>query len=200
MTVLDDLPEQRILEQSMRLPAGGAVTGWASLRLHGGNFFDGLAPDGRVRLPVPLAVGGLGNVRSDVHAAVSREPLDPSEVVVVHDVPCTVVRRALPDEMRRTGDLREAVVWMDMAAAALLVSIRGMRDYRAGRTTWRRTRLVAKALGLASESSRSANETRARLIWELDARLPRPLVNCHVWDRDGSYEDNTPAPRVLRPG
>jgi hypothetical protein len=36
------LPEQRILEQSMRLRSGGAVTGWASCRMHGGAFFDGL--------------------------------------------------------------------------------------------------------------------------------------------------------------
>ena len=41
----------------MRLPAVGAVTGWAACRLHGAAFFDGLAPDGVTPLPVPLAVG-----------------------------------------------------------------------------------------------------------------------------------------------
>jgi hypothetical protein len=50
--VSDDLPEQRILEQSMRLPDGGAVTGWAACRLLGASFFDGLEQDGGTRSPV----------------------------------------------------------------------------------------------------------------------------------------------------
>jgi len=41
-------------------------------------------------------------------------------------------------------------------------------------------------LGLASERSRSPNESRTRLIWEVDAGLPRPLVNQHVWDLHGN--------------
>lgn len=183
--VTDELPEQRILEQSVRLPRGGAVTGWASLRLHRGAFFDGLAPDGKTRLPVPLAVGSLSKMRGDGLVQVSREPLDPSEVVVVNGIPCTAVRRALFDEIRRTRELREAVVAMDMAAAALLVSIRRMREYLAARGSWRRSSLVQRALGLASERSRSPQETRTRMIWELDAGFPRPLVNQEVRDLRG---------------
>ena len=45
--------EQRVAEESGRLPAGGAVTGWAALRLHGANLLDGTS-DGRTPLPVPL--------------------------------------------------------------------------------------------------------------------------------------------------
>ncbi len=54
--VRDDLVEQRIVEAAVRLKTG-AVTGWAALRLHRGGYFDGLARDGRTRLPVALAVG-----------------------------------------------------------------------------------------------------------------------------------------------
>jgi hypothetical protein len=39
------------------------------------------------------------------------------------------------------------------------------------------------ALQMASEHSRSPNETRMRLIWVLDASLPVPLVNRPVFDR-----------------
>ncbi len=116
----------------------------------------------------------------------SREPLDPSEVVVIHGIPCTEVRRAVFDEMRRTREVREATVAMDMAAAALLTSIRRARAYLANRRRWRRSTVVEAALDLASEDSRSPNESRVRLIWEVDARLPRPLVNQHVWDRHGN--------------
>lgn len=180
------IPEQRILEQSVRLPDGGAVTGWASLRMWRANFFDGLASDGRTPLPVPLAVGQSSKVRGGVGVVVSREPLDPSEVRLVDGVPCTVVRRALFDEMRRRRDLREAVVAMDMAAAALLTSVSRMRAYWLAHRSWRRANLVARALELASEESRSPQESRVRLIWVLDAALPPPLVNRRVWDREGN--------------
>jgi hypothetical protein len=45
--------------------------------------------------------------------------------------------------------------------------------------------LVTRALALSSEHSRSPNETRTRLIWLLDARLPPPLVNQEIGDRRG---------------
>lgn len=43
-TVDGSVPEQRILEQSVRLPVEGVVTGWASCRLLGATFFDGVMP------------------------------------------------------------------------------------------------------------------------------------------------------------
>jgi hypothetical protein len=42
-----DVVEQRILEEAMRLPPGGAVTCWAALRMAGGNFFDGTQDVGK---------------------------------------------------------------------------------------------------------------------------------------------------------
>ena len=180
-----EVPEQRILEQSMRLPNDGAVTGWAACRWHGANFFDGLEADRRTRIAVPLAVGTKHNMRGDTAASVSRERLDAIEVVLVRGVPCTRSRRALFDEMRRVRDGREAVVAMDMMAAARLVSISQMREYCSARSAWKRTRRLFSALRLASERSRSPNETRMRLIWELDAGFPRPLVNQPIFTRLG---------------
>lgn len=174
-----------MLEQSVRLPPGGAVTGWAALRMHGGAFFDGLEQDGRTVQRVPLAIGTSGSLKSDRLIEVSREPLDPSEVVQRQGVPCTDVRRALFDEMRRTARLRDAVVAADMAAAAMLVSVRRMSAYLDERRSCRRASVARSALELASEHSRSPQESRTRLIWQLDAGLPPPLVNQHVWDRSG---------------
>jgi hypothetical protein len=174
------------MEQSARLPAGGAVTGWASLRLHRAGFFDGLAPDGRTPIPVPLVVPRGSKLRGDEEVVLSREPLVRGDTRVLHGIPCTAPRRALFDEMRRTRCLREAVVAMDMAAAALLVSVRQMQEYVAAHRGWRRSSLARRALPLASERSRSPYETRTRLIWVLDAGLPAPLVNQPVWDLDGT--------------
>lgn len=180
-----DLPEQRIIEQAVRLPDDGAITGWAALRLHGARFFDGLAPDGSSRIAVPLAVGPSSKIRGDDRVRPSREPLPPEAVVIRQGVPCTEVRRALFDEMRRRRDVREAVVAMDMAAAALLVSVRQMQEFWAAHRSWRRATLAGDALRLASEHSRSPQESRLRLVWTLDARLPAPRVNQPIWDRDG---------------
>lgn len=94
--------------------------------------------------------------------------------------------RATFDAMRRTDDVREAVVALDMMAAAKLVSIEQVAAYAETRTGARRIGVVRAALLLASEHSRSPNETRTRLIAILDAGLPGDLlVNCAVIDHRG---------------
>lgn len=181
-----DRPEQRILEQSVRLPPGGAVTGWAACRLWQATFFDGLAADRRTRLPVPLALGTGGNVRADDRVVLTRDPLPRDEVVVRHGIPCVRPLRAAYDAMRLAGDDREAVVALDMAAAAELCSPAGIAAYARARPRRRGTTSVLRAVGLASEHSRSPNETRLRLVWVLDAGLPADvLVDCPVHDRAG---------------
>jgi hypothetical protein len=186
-TVSDDVVEQRIVEQAARLPHRGAVTGWAALRLMGGAYFDGLAEGGTTRLPVPLAIGRAGTLKSGRGALVSREPLEESEIHLVQGIRCTRPFRALFDEMRRTGDSRAATVDLDMAAAARLVAVWEMGDYAAARTTWRRASVVATAVPLAGERSRSPAESRMRLVWVLDAGLPPPLCNRPVFDLRGRH-------------
>ena len=184
-SVTEDLVEQRVLEQAVRLPPGAAVTGWAAARLHGAAFFDGLGRDGRTRLPVPLVVPRASGLRGLVGSSVAREPLTLNEVGTVAGIPVTCPVRAVFDEMRRVVNPREAVVALDMAAAAELVSLREMTAYLGDRRAWRRSRRVAWALAVASELSVSPGETRMRLAWVVDAGLPTPLVNQPVWDLQG---------------
>lgn len=177
-------PEQRILEQSMRIRDAAVMTGWAALRLHGGGFFDGLGPDGCTTLPVPIAANGE-RLRSSSEVWVSRDLVPPAEVTLRHGIRCAIVERALFDAMGRAEDLREAVVAMDMAAAAELTSIRRMRRYAEARAGVRGRRTVLAALDLADEGSRSPQEVRLRLVWELDAGWGRPLTNRPVLDLEG---------------
>lgn len=179
------VPEQRILEESVRLPPGGAVTGWAACRLASANFFDGLLPDGRTERPVPLVVGPRIHRRPVPGVLFLQDRLDADEVRDRFGIPCTNALRALFDEIRLAADLREAVVAMDMMAAAELASVSRMRSYVDARDGWRGVPQVRRALDLADEDSRSPNETRMRLVWVLDAGLPRPLVNRPVFTRDG---------------
>jgi hypothetical protein len=123
-----DLSEQHILEQSVRLPPGGVVTGWAACRLHGGNFFDGLEPDRRTPVPVPLNVGPHGNLRDDTRICLCFHQLLDTERTVRYGIPTVTPVRATYDAMRLAKDPRKAVVAIDMMAAAELVSLRRLRE------------------------------------------------------------------------
>lgn len=179
------VPEQRILEQSVLLPSAGAVTGWAALRLRQASFFDGLQADGITEKAVPLISGPGQSRRPRPGVRWLEDRLDATEGSLVYGIPCTRAERALFDEMRRADDLREAVVAVDMAAAAQLISIARMDRYLRDRTGWLGVPQVRAALELADEDSRSPNETRLRLRWQLDAGMPRPLVNQPVWSLSG---------------
>lgn len=183
--VSDDLPEQRIAEQAARLREGGAVTGWASLRLHGASFFDGLEPDGRTRMAVALNPGHGHQLEDRPGGTVTRDRLYGTETTRRQGVPCTTVPRALFDEMRAARDLRAAVVAMDMAAAAELVSVARMTAYTGLHPGWTGVEQVRHALPLASEDSASPRETQMRLVWVLDAGLPPPLCNQPLFSRAG---------------
>ena len=180
-----DLPEQRILEQSVRLPSGAAITGWAGCRLHGGNFFDGLAPDGVTELPVPLALGRGGNIRRDERIEVDYLPLAADEVVVRHGIRVVVPARATFDAMRFAEDAREATVALEMSVAARFTSIERVRAYGEAHPGATGIGQVRQGCAWAREHSRSPNEVRTRLVWELDAGLPRPEINCPIHALDG---------------
>jgi hypothetical protein len=101
---------------------------------------------------------------------------------------CMPVRTALFDAMRLRDDVRDAVVDLDMTAAARLTTVGGMTGFVEGRHSWRGVPgvpLVRQALRLASDHSASPPETRLRLVWLLDAGLPPPLVNQPVYERHG---------------
>lgn len=183
-TVSDDLVEQRILEAYARAASRAVVTGWAALRLHGGGFFDGLSRDGRTRLPVPIAAN-RERIEARAGTQVQRCEVPPDEVVVIHGMRCASVERALFDEMRRHRDLREMAVAADMACAARLTTLKVMRSYCATRRWYRDVRVVAGALEMSDEHSRSPQESRFRMIWEYDAGWDRPLCNRPVLDVTG---------------
>ena len=176
--------EQRIFEQAHRIRGEGAVTGWAALRWHGAAFFDGTTLGGAVQLPVPLAVG-QSRMRADPRVTLRQAQLAPSERIFIGGIWCATVQRALFDAMRTESDVRAAVVCMDMAAAARLISVSLMWRYVALRPAWTGVPLVRAALRLASNDSRSPQETRLRLVWVIDAGLASPLCNVPVFSKSG---------------
>jgi len=182
-----DIVEQRILEESMRLPAGGAVTGWAALRLAGAGFLDGVAPDGCTVLDVPLLLPPGRDIRRGAGFTVRRERIDDRELTAFHGIPCTVPLRAVFDEVRGLEDLRERVVVIDMAVGARLIQLPVLTAYVANKAGWPHVRRALAALPLADVRSRSPQETRLRLIRVLDAGLPRPRCNWPIADAHGVF-------------
>lgn len=180
-------PEQRILEHAARLPAGAAVTGWAALRLRGGRYFDGLARDGLTPLPVPLAMSHAHRMRPFPDETVLRSALSDDEIEHLHGVPVVSAERAVFDEIRRVGELREAVVAIDMAVVARFTTLAGIAGFVRTRSCKEGVVLARRALELAVDRSASPMETRFRLIWVLDAGRPTPKCNWPVADQHGSY-------------
>jgi hypothetical protein len=153
--------------------------------MHGAAFFDGLRDGGRTRVPVPLNCGPLHQIRRQPGDDLIRDILNPDEIVAVRDVPCTTVQRATFDAVRYARSVREAVVALDMMAAAGLVTVAQMRDYVGRKQAWTGVQRARDAVSLADDLSRSPQESRLRLVWQLDAGRGRPLVNRPLFDLDG---------------
>jgi hypothetical protein len=179
-----DVPEQRVVEAAALLPAAGAVTGWAGLRLLGARFCDGRTLSGEV-LPVPLAAGPHRSHRPVDGLRWLQERISPEEVWIRCDTPVAMPERSVFDAMRLAPDLRHAVVELEMAIAAELTSLRRVAAYVAAHRGWHGVAQARAALDLACEHSRSKYETGLKLIWCLDAGLAHPLVNQEVFTLDG---------------
>lgn len=182
----DDQVEQRILEQGHRLRRG-AITGWASLRLHRAAYFDGLDRDGRTRLPVPLVENGE-RLTSSTGRRILRWRLAEEDVEVFRGVlRCAAAPRALLDAIRLESRDREAVVALDMSLAAgvaTLAALTAQLDRQRGRPGVARAR---RLLGACEPRSRSPQESRLRMVWVHDAGWGAPLCNVDVFDAAGAF-------------
>lgn len=172
---------QRILDAALRLPAGGAVGGWASTRVHGVEECDGLGMDGRTRLDVPVVLGGA-RISGTSGLEPWCDPLPDTDVRELGGLRFTAPRRTMFDRMRRARDLREAVVAADQMTHAELVKVAEMARYVEQHPRWRGVGQARRALVLCDPMARNAWETRMRMVWVLDAGLPTPLCNPPVFD------------------
>jgi hypothetical protein len=116
-----------------------------------------------------------------------RRRLDAVELDQRHGLPCVPPVRAVLDEVHRIGELREAVVVLDMALVARLVTFPELDAFIASHAGLPGVRLMRSARRLASDRSRSPMETRMRLIWVLDAGLPTPRCNWPIADANGRW-------------
>jgi hypothetical protein len=183
-------PRQRIHAAASRCGDGEAVAGWAAAWLHGARELDGAGPAGTDALaPVPICTTpdrrlvprGTGRVP----LRVSRSRLDPHEIVQLDSQPCTNLVRTAFDVARFAPDLSEAVVALDALLGATDLRLQDVVDYAGERRRWRGRPQVLQATALASARALSCPESRLRMVWQLRAGLPAPLVNVTIADSDG---------------
>ena len=180
-------PTQRILEAAPLIPSSGAITGWAAAYAHGVDALDGLDPEDLRPLKITICLGrdtGRLNLPGVTYV---RDRMADEEIAIVDDLPFTSPVRATVDGVRRALSLVEAVVFLDMAAAALGISLDDVAGWAANHPGVRGQRLIGRALRLADRASASPWETRLRLFYLLKACLPRPLVNRPVFDLNEKF-------------
>jgi hypothetical protein len=179
------LPEQRIVEAGHDLGDSQSVTGWAALRWHGAEWFDGSAPTGGLR-PVTIAVVH-GARRSQPGIEVTSEYVPPRYRMVLDGLQVVTPVCAVAFEMRYAPDLTAAVRAFDMAAAADLVSRDELLEHLELLKHWTGIPGARAAGLLVDENAWSPPEVDARLVWPLELGLAAPLTNRPVFDRAGRH-------------
>ncbi len=187
-------PVERILRAAAVLPDGAAVGGWAAALLHGAHVLDGMAQDG-TPLPIPLCLSRGQTCRRVGADRVWRSDLAPTDVTRIRGVPVTSVVRTGFDLARwdqvtvRAGScersLQEAVVHVDALLAATAVQSAEIIEYLRCHPRRAGTRQARQVLRLVDAGSASPGESRLRVLWIRDARLPAPLSNVVVRDSAG---------------
>lgn len=175
-TTVDLSIEQRIIEAGARLVGPAMVTGWAALRLAGAAYFEGW------RRAVPVLLPHASRIRAP-GVEVRRTRLALPTPVLRYGVPCAPPAVALVHELRLERDFRELVVMIEMALLAKMVTWQEVREEL--ESTRRMHTRHFDALDLSTGECRSAPEVKLKLVWELDARFGRPLMNREVLDAHG---------------
>ena len=179
--------DQRIVESLAGLPPDAAVTGWASLGWGGARWFDGLAPDGRTPLDVPVALDRRRGVRRRAGVELTEDWLLPDDVVRVDGLRATIPERAVAFEACRARTITAAVVALDMAAAADAVDLGRLADYGARLGPRPGIRRFREALSRADENSWSPQESRMRLVWTHHRPGTALAANRPIFDRTGRH-------------
>lgn len=181
-----DHPRQRALVGASVAPDDGAAGGWAAAYLLGARQLDGTTPDPSTFLPVLVCLQRPGRRPHWARTRPFRSDLDDADVVEADGVRVTSPLRTGFDLARLAPSLTEAVVALDIVVRDLGVDPGDVLAYALERRRWRGVPQVRAAAPLADPRAASPQESRYRMLWMLDAGLPRPQCNWPVRDLDGN--------------
>jgi hypothetical protein len=177
-------PMTRIQEAIAAAPADAVLTGWAAGFVLGAGDLDGRdAFTGRLQ-PVTVHVGSSARIRARSGLRTDRAVLGDDDVRTVDGM-----RVSSPGttawQLARRGPLEDAVVAVDALLRAGVIDVAGVAERVARSGSLRGVRQARRVLALADPGTASSPETRLRLVWMLDAGLPRPRCNVTVVDDQG---------------
>ncbi len=178
--------QQRIVEAVACMPPGSAATGWAALAWLAPRWFEGIGPDGRSVVPVPVAVGDHGTARPRPGVTISEDWLFDDDVIEIDGLPITVPERSVSFEARLVGSDLAATTVVDMAIFHDLVDLAGLAAYARRLGPRPGTLRLARAVSAGDENAWSPPEVRARTLW-VAHRGVRPLCNAPIFDRAGNH-------------
>lgn len=179
-------PMQRLYDVAVLLPEGAAIGGWGAAYLLGAGELDGRGSSGTEEEPVPVVLPPPLLIRAREGVMRWRSTLAPDDYAVVDGIACTSAARTGFD-LARTLPLRRAVVALDVLGRMTGLAPGSVMAYREAHRRWRGVPRVDAAAALADPRALSPGETRLRLIWVLDAGLPRPEVNASIFDESGLF-------------
>ena len=160
-----------------RLPRKAVFSGRTAAWLHGLD----LPPCEpiEVTLPIDYPTSRL------VGVAVRRSTVDAGETVMRRGRPATSAVRTIADLGRRLP-LVEAVAALDMALHRRLLELVHLSSWAGAHPGYRGVARLRRAIELAEPGTESVMETRLRLLLAF-ARLPRPLAQVSLHDKDGRF-------------
>lgn len=193
-------PRQRALVAASAVPLDGAVGGWAAAFLLGAHGLDGSTPDPDVFEPVLLCLPRVRQRPRWDGVRPFRSDLGPQDVVEVDGARVTSPVRTAFDLGRLAPSLIGSVVVLDAVARDLGIGKDAVARYARQRPRWRGLPRLRAALQLVDARSRSAQETRFRMLWVLGAGLDAPRSNWPVLDLRSPPRGGRPPGRQDRPG
>lgn len=176
-------PTQRILDNVPLIPPGGAMTGWAAAFVHGVGQLDGLDMWTMRELPVTICCGADLGRRSTPQVTYTRDRLAGDDVCLVEGIRVVRPLRAGFDGARLAETLEDAVGFVDACAQARAVNRGELSRYLAEHPGWKGVRQATRAVEMADPAARSPGESRLRVCYLVEARLPRPEVNPPIFDQ-----------------
>lgn len=178
----------RVADAIGLLTDGCLLGGWASLRAQGSSWFDGLDRSGGARPPLVHCLPGAQLRRRSI-VQPFRGLVHPDEVIDFETFSLTTMARAAFDEMRMAGNLREAVVALDLATSTTSgmprTTVARIEQVIAGHHKVRGLVQARQALAWGSTRAASPWETRTRLIAHIDADVRDLQVNVPLFSPGG---------------
>jgi hypothetical protein len=172
------------MEAAALLPPAGALGGWAAARVLGAKTLDGRELWGGTEEPVLLCLGP-GQIRQRPGIRISRTSLPEHDVHTVAGVRITSPLRTTLDGLRLSSRLEDAVAFGDVMLHRRLVDPAQLVAYVSDHSCWRGIAAARRALTMLDAGSRNPWESRFRVLWMVDAGMPRPRCNAPIRDEHG---------------